>query len=112
MTIVMTLFSEWTSIICTVKVATIEQFANILESESIAVFIMQTERNIYAFAVGSLPFLWMLCSYFCIFASCTFVCKKNVSSIVIIQIVDMARHTLLQFVFSCIKSHVSSKNGW
>lgn len=56
-----------------------KQFANILECESIAAFIMQAERNIYAFACGSL-FLWMLFSYFyiiCIWSSVLFICKKR-----------------------------------
>lgn len=51
-----------TLIVRAVKMSYIEQFANIPESESIAAFIMQTERNIYAFAVGLPPFF----SYFCI----------------------------------------------
>lgn len=58
-----------TSIDRAVKVPTTEQCANILVSESIAAFIMQTERNIYAFPVGLPLFLWMLFSYFCIWFS-------------------------------------------
>lgn len=101
-----------TSIDRAVKVPTTEQCANILVSESIAAFIMQTESNIYTFPVGLPLFLWMLFSYFCIIFDSLlvyyilFACKRTMSNIIIIQIVDIIGNLF------CIKPHMGSTSDW